>query len=341
MNFAIVTRDEIRDCFRVTINLEYVQGGGFFGQFEINTFDESNLDPNIKGFDVLPAGRIGHNGIINLDIPEGENHFHIEENDDFAKNFKVYPDLSKSLNAFGLMVRQDQYLKARRAYVYASNEEFEKIRGFRNSLFDTKVESLFAKELEAIETGAKQSGNFQKHIQDTLNQLESEFTNKSLWLDYFNHYHEFRGEKFGLLHSGSVINFQLLNNFLPVIRKKALIENLEELVEAPSTHEVDGILSNYFKDISAYKKVMELMVSQNLVQAHVYRWKDEKGGTKGLLVAIIKSLSAKNYTKKRLRNAQIEKICLVTFGLDVSIDWVKQTKAEAFSMETDFIPTYI
>ena len=93
-----------------------------------------------------------------------------------------------------------------------------------------------------------------------------------------------------------------------------------------------------FEHISKYNEIMEILVSEKLIQPNTYIWIDEKKGNKALLVALIKDLHAKKYYKKNKRptNEQIKKICRNSFGWEISIDTVKHAKATDFDLT--FIP---
>jgi hypothetical protein len=93
-----------------------------------------------------------------------------------------------------------------------------------------------------------------------------------------------------------------------------------------------------FESIPKYKKVMEILVSKNLIHSNTYIWKDEVKGNKGSLAALIKDLHGKKYYKNNTRptNKQIEAICKNSFGWCVGIDTIKHTKATDFNFS--FIP---
>jgi len=50
-----------------------------------------------------------------------------------------------------------------------------------------------------------------------------------------------------------------------------------------------------FEDISQYKKVMELLVSQKFIYPNSYKWKDKKSGYKNRICAFLKDMEGKNY----------------------------------------------
>lgn len=97
-------------------------------------------------------------------------------------------------------------------------------------------------------------------------------------------------------------------------------------------------LDNFFKDISSYHFILELLVKKGYCQAGTYIWKDEKNGNKSLLAAILKYLHKQGYLKnnKQLTNQQIQSIAQNTFGWHIGLDTIKKAKPEKFVL--NFIP---
>jgi hypothetical protein len=81
---------------------------------------------------------------------------------------------------------------------------------------------------------------------------------------------------------------------------------------------------------------MEKLVSKNLCQPHTYYWKDEAGGNKKLLVAIIKTIQLQGFLKRKISNFEIEFIAKNTFNHEIGIDSIKKTKADSITI--DYIP---
>lgn len=99
-----------------------------------------------------------------------------------------------------------------------------------------------------------------------------------------------------------------------------------------------GRLEMLFDSVSKYKAIMEILVSEKLVHADTYIWKDDKKGNKSYLAALIKDLHSKKYYKKNTKptNEQIVLICKNTFGWEVRIDTIKKAKPSGFDF--NFIP---
>jgi hypothetical protein len=95
-------------------------------------------------------------------------------------------------------------------------------------------------------------------------------------------------------------------------------------------------LSDVFKSQLKYKIIMEKLVSKNLCQPHIYYWKDEAGGNKKLLIAIIKTIQLQGFLERKITNSEIEFIAKNTFNHEISIDSIKKTKAN--SINIDYIP---
>ena len=108
--------------------------------------------------------------------------------------------------------------------------------------------------------------------------------------------------------------------------------------EYPKEYELPERFELLFCSISKYKYVMKLLGDKGLVYHNTYIWKDETKGNKACLAALIKDWHGKKYYKGNTRptNEQIKETCKIFFGLDVSIDTIKRTKANDF--EFSFIP---
>jgi len=74
-----------------------------------------------------------------------------------------------------------------------------------------------------------------------------------------------------------------------------------------------------FEDISKYKKVMELLVSQNFIYPNSYKWKDKKSGYKNRICAFLKDMEGKNYFHKDvvLNYDLCKTIAKNTFNVDI------------------------
>ena len=98
---------------------------------------------------------------------------------------------------------------------------------------------------------------------------------------------------------------------------------------------------SYFKDISSYKMIMELLVTNGYCAPITYIWQEAKKGNKSLLVGILKHLHKKGYYKNNdaLTNIQVMHICKESFGVTIGIDTIKRTNSDSFDRsEMDFIP---
>jgi hypothetical protein len=97
-------------------------------------------------------------------------------------------------------------------------------------------------------------------------------------------------------------------------------------------------LSDVFGDVIKYYSIMNLLVERCHCQEHTFLWKDEIGGNKGFLIAIIKDLHSKGYYRnnKKLTTEEIKTIAQNTFGLSISKDTIKHTKTVNFDLS--FIP---
>lgn len=95
-------------------------------------------------------------------------------------------------------------------------------------------------------------------------------------------------------------------------------------------------LESFFKSISEYKTIMEILVEQDLIQPNTYIWKDRKSGAKGFLVGLIKYLHLQGYYKREPTHKEIVLICANTFDLKLGIDTVKRKHGSDFDYA--FIP---
>jgi len=104
------------------------------------------------------------------------------------------------------------------------------------------------------------------------------------------------------------------------------------------TKEEPNKLVDVFESVSKYNFIMELFVKKSFCEPGTYIWKDETGGSKGLLVAILKNLHSKGYYKenKKLSNDQINKIALNTFGAGIKSSTIGHITADSFDLS--YIP---
>lgn len=109
--------------------------------------------------------------------------------------------------------------------------------------------------------------------------------------------------------------------------------------QAPCIQEEKNIsLESFFESIHKYKKVMEILTSENLIQPNTYIWKDEMKGNKAFLAALIKHLHLQGYFKngEKPSNNAIVEITKNSFQWHVSLDTVKRAKPDDFDFR--FIP---
>ena len=97
-------------------------------------------------------------------------------------------------------------------------------------------------------------------------------------------------------------------------------------------------LEFYFESINKYKKIMEILVNNDLIQEHTYLWKDDGKANKKLLVSLLKHLHSQGYYKnnQRLSTKEIQGIAANSFGWEIGEDTIKKTKASSFPYK--FIP---
>lgn len=97
-------------------------------------------------------------------------------------------------------------------------------------------------------------------------------------------------------------------------------------------------LDQLFGHTSKFLAVMQILVSEKLIEPNTYIWKDTTKGNKAFLAAIIKDLHAKGYykDKKPPENDTIELICRNTFQWKIGIDTIKRAKPSGFDLS--FIP---
>jgi len=96
-----------------------------------------------------------------------------------------------------------------------------------------------------------------------------------------------------------------------------------------SPPEIDT-LEKAFKEVSKFKKVMEILVKNEYCQPSTYNWKDESKSNKGTVIFLLKYLHAQNYYKdnKKLKPKEIKIIAQNSFGIKISESYIKQCKTE-------------
>lgn len=97
-------------------------------------------------------------------------------------------------------------------------------------------------------------------------------------------------------------------------------------------------LDQLFEQTSKFLAVMQILVSEKLIEPNTYIWKDTTKGNKAFLAALIKDLHAKGYykDKKPPEINTIELICRNTFQWKIGIDTIKRAKPSGFDLS--FIP---
>lgn len=98
-------------------------------------------------------------------------------------------------------------------------------------------------------------------------------------------------------------------------------------------------LSDVFESPTKYKLIMDLLVKKSFCQKDTFIWRDSKGGSKTLLISILKHLHALGYYKdgKRLKEEQIKIISKNTFSVELSSSTIKKAKVDLTGLA--FLPS--
>jgi hypothetical protein len=100
-------------------------------------------------------------------------------------------------------------------------------------------------------------------------------------------------------------------------------------------------LSQLFEKTSRYNYIINLLANDDnkLCDPITKIWVDNKKGSKGYIIAIMKDLNNKGYFKKEIKtvtNEMYQMMALNTFKKEVKIETVKKAKPEKFNL--GFIP---
>lgn len=108
-------------------------------------------------------------------------------------------------------------------------------------------------------------------------------------------------------------------------------------VESKVLQDKSLTLAKIFKEVSKYKKIINILIERGFCEPGTNSWKDENNGSKGFLVSIIKYLHHLGYYDYKPTNEDIHYICLNTFHINISIDTIKKNKSsKAYNL--NFLP---
>lgn len=97
-------------------------------------------------------------------------------------------------------------------------------------------------------------------------------------------------------------------------------------------------LRDIFQSEINYYFVLSLLIDEKLISEETHYWIDFSNGSKKLVVVIIKLLKVKGYYQfhSRLSSQAIHDIALNTFGVDISIEYIRHTNFD--DIIVDYIP---
>jgi len=98
-------------------------------------------------------------------------------------------------------------------------------------------------------------------------------------------------------------------------------------------------LKELFKDEAHYKKIIDILIEHNFIEAKTLIWKDEKGAKKQFVAGLIKVLYNKGYLMRSAKNFEIPAISLNTFNVKLSQSIAEKTKVEKADQNYKNIPT--
>ena len=257
---------------------------------------------------------------LNWNIPEYA-HLHLIKGEDGSKlSFKISPKSPKEWF----------YHNTKLSELYSKKYPLFKIEDFKNEFNESLINYPYLEkrkeaEFEFIKNFIQ--ADDPKGLSYWYNQVRRGKvpTDNERWRDFLS-----KEIKYGLevfLHAKAVAEYEgFLESFQPSFKSE------NQIVEDSSIQ-----LSDLFQNNESYEKIMDILVNKGHCQPITFIWKDEKKGSKSILASLIKNLHAKGYLTEKPSNDLILGIAKNTFGIDLKIDTVKQSKADKYIFK--YIPS--
>ncbi len=136
--------------------------------------------------------------------------------------------------------------------------------------------------------------------------------------------------------TGKIVKANVESDSLPAQTKTEQIKEADKALSQPLPD--SSKLLDFFNSKANYDYIMNLLVEGRYCQEGTFIWKDEGGGNKSLLAAMLKYFHKQGYYKnnKQLTSEQIKEVAQNTFGWELSIDTIKRAKVDNPSLT--FIP---